>query len=219
MSRANPVKRDSPANQARSHHIYRPWGTFVVARRGDGIIHKLPLTFLNCIYQAVIKPANHSCCERRCISGHRFHRVERSDDRKYVCVRRLGVVRNLEILEDSWVNLFFSSYLSNSSCLSIPSFQTSVSFEGISYTSVFPDFLDKCRQGNERTDCWERNRIQASRLWKNVDKVNMKREKYSARFKAILVNWGTIPDKSSWEGCTTQQFMHCNAQRRWLPLC
>ena len=107
MSRANPVKRDSPANQARSHHIYRPWGTFVVARRGDGIIHKLPLTFLNCIYQAVIKPANHSCCERRCISGHRFHRVERSGDRKYVCVRRLGVVRNLEILEDRWVNLFF----------------------------------------------------------------------------------------------------------------
>ena len=110
MSRANTVKRDSPPNLARSHHIYRPWGTFVVARSEDGIIHKLPLTFLNCIYQPVIGvvwPANHSCCERRRISGHRFHRVEGSDDRKYVCVRRLGVVWNLEILEDSWVNLFF----------------------------------------------------------------------------------------------------------------
>ena len=157
-----------------------------MARSEDGIINRLLLTFLN----NNLSSRNWCCiaCEPLLLRTQTFFSPpERSEDRKYVYVRRLAVVWYLEILEDR-VNIFFSSYLSNSSCLSIPSFQTSVSFEGISYTSVFPDFLDKCRQDNERIACWERNRIQASRLWKNVNKVNMKREKYSARFKAILLN-------------------------------
>ena len=111
-------------------------------------------------------------------------------------VSRTGAVRYFEVWAD--IISIFPSYLSSSSCLSFPSFRMSDS-----YTSVFPDFLDKCRQDNERTDCWERNRIQASRLWKNVDKVNMKREKNSAGFKTTLVNLRIIRDRNSWEGCTT----------------